>query len=769
MDLDSLEYHKVLNIIKNYCFSDYGKEHLDNLRPTINPEEELLKVKEMMEGLQYDGEPPLGGIFYLRDQFKKVKQGFLPNPSELLKFREFFIAIKNLKRFYSNLKEKYPRIWALLSDLEEVPTFCSEVTRCIDEDGNIKDSASQTLKEIRIEIKKTVSHIKTLVERLVRKYKDSLQDPPYIQRNGRYVFLVKSSRRKDVRGILISASSSGMTIYVEPEEILQLNDKLKQLEIDEKNEERRIIRNISQILIDKEKRIFYTLDQISYFDSLYARARYGIKKKAIVPKINREGVIKLINARHPLIAEEKVVPISLEIEKGKLGVVLTGPNTGGKTVALKTVGLFVLMMMSGIPILCDEGSTLSVFDEIKADIGDEQSIEQSLSTFSAHMVKIIDMLKIANEKTLLLIDEIGAGTDPIEGAALAIAIISYLLDKGARIMVTTHLTPLKLYAFEDSRLTNAAVEFDIKTLKPTYRIMMGIAGSSQALEIAKRLGIPEEVLELSKKYMDERLRNVDNVIQKLQTEKIKLEKERQELKKLWKITEIKSKTLEKEIQKLKTKKTHKLLEEIDELERQLKQVKKTLEEAVAEARKTKNLGELEKLNRKVQKINPKIIKDLREKLVGSEASNDVKFNEGDIVRIFGTASVGKIVLLDGKKAVVNINGIKFETTVDKLEKVQIETTKDVINSEITKVDKSDGTLEIDIRGMTVEEAEDVVRRFIDNLILNNFGKGYIIHGKGTLRLARGIREILQKEPRVKRFNFAPPEEGGTGVTIVEVK
>lgn len=769
MDLVPLEYFKVLNIIQDFCFSNYGKEYLKNLKPTANPEEELLKVKEMMEELQYYGEPPLGNLFYLKDQFEKIKQGFLPDPLELLKFKEFFIAIKSLKNFYSDLKEKFPRIWKLLQNLEEGTNFCSEVTRCIDEDGNIKDSASPALKEIRTEMKKTNSRVKTLVEKLTRKYRNSLQNPPYIQRDGRYVFLVKSSRQRDVKGILISTSSSGMTVYIEPEEILQLNNKYKRLEIDKKNEKRRVIRNISQILVDKEKRISYTFDQISYFDSLYARARYGIKKKAIIPIINREGIIKLINARHPLIPEKKVVPISLEIGKEKLGMILTGPNTGGKTVTLKTVGLFVLMTMAGIPVPCDEGSIISIFEEIKADIGDEQSIEQNLSTFSSHMVKIIDMLKTANEKTLLLIDEIGAGTDPVEGAALAIAIINYLLDKGAKVIVTTHLTPLKLYAFEDERLTNAAVEFDIETLKPTYRIMMGIAGSSQALEIAKRLGISEEVLELSKKYMDERLKDIDNIIQKLQVEKIKFERKRLEVEKLQKEVEVKNRSLEKEIQKLKVKKTHKLLEEIDEFEKQLKQVKKLLEENVAKARRTKNMKELGKLNKEVQEIKPKIIEKLKEKLIGSKIANKVKFGEGDIVRISGTTSTGRIVSLDGTKALVDVNGIKIETLIDKLEKVRMEIIEDIGDSEITKIDKSTGTSKIDIRGLTIEEAEDVIKRFIDNLILNNLEKGYIIHGKGTLKLAKGIREILQKEPRVKKFDFAHPKEGGIGVTIVEVK
>ena len=768
MDLEALEYHKVIDIIESFCFSNYGKDYLKNLFPSMEPEEELLKVGELMEELQYDGEPPLGGIFYLKDQFHKIRQGFLISPPELLKFRDFFMAIHRLKEFYEKLKEKYPRIWKTVSDMEEAPQFCSETARCFSDDGRIKDSASAYLKEIRTEIKKTVSYSKNLIERLVRKYKDFLQDPPYVQREGRYVFLVKSSHRRNVRGMLIASSSSGMTIYVEPEEMIFLNNKLKQLELEEKNEERRITREILQLLVNKEKRILSTMHKLSYFDSLYARAKYGIKNKAIIPKVSRDGIIKLMNARHPLISDEKVVPISIEIDKDKYGIILTGPNTGGKTVALKTVGLFTLMVMAGIPVPCDEKSIISIFEEIKADIGDEQSIEQSLSTFSSHIMKIIDMMKTANERTLLLIDEIGAGTDPIEGAALAIAIINYLLGKKSKIIVTTHLTPLKLYAFEDDRLVNAAVEFDIETLKPTYRIIMGIAGSSQALEIAKRLGIPNEVLELSKKYIDERLKNVDVVIHKLQTERIKVEKEKREIEKLKKELKSKHEILTKEIEKLKTRRTHKLLQELDEISKQLKEVKKILETAVAEARRAKNLEKLEKINKEIQRIDPNFIDKLKDSLISHKNVDNKNFREGDIVKVVGTASVGKVLKLDNDKAIVDVNGIKFETSIDKLEKAQIDALNFKDETGSLTVAKNKGVYEIDIRGMTVDEAEEIVERFIDNLISNNMNRGYIIHGKGTLKLAKGVRKILQLDPRIKNFRFAPPEEGGAGVTIVEI-
>lgn len=769
LDLDVLEYKKVIELIKPFCFSNYGKEYLEEkLFPTYNPEQELSRVQELIEAIQYDGEPPLGGIIYLKEQFDKVFQGFLLSTIEILKIRDFFLSLRALKKFYEQLKAKYPRIWGVLSDIEEANQFCKKVTNCINEDGIIKSSASPRLKEIRSEIGKTVSSLKNLAEKLARKYKDSLQEPPFIQRDGRYVFLVKSSRHKEVKGMLVSSSSSGMTLYIEPEEIIDLNNKLKRLEIDEKEEEKRIIREILQLLVEKEKKITYTINSISYFDSLYARARYGIKKRAIVPEINSKGVIKLVNARHPLIDEKKVVPISIELGKDKYGIILTGPNTGGKTVALKTVGLLTLMLMAGIPVPCDKGSVLSIFRNVKADIGDEQSIEQSLSTFSSHMMKIIEMLKIADDKTLILIDEIGAGTDPVEGAALAIAIINYFLNKKSRIIVTTHLTPLKLYAFEDKRLVNAAVEFDIETLKPTYRIMMGIAGSSQAIEIAKRLGIPEEILQVSKNYIDSKLKNIDSVIHELQTEKIKLERKKQEMETLKKELELKNENLNKQLEKLKKNKTHELLKELDELTSKVQEAKKFLESTVSRARKTQNLLELENLNREMQKITPRFIDDLRNKLsdqIDNKGSKDFKI--GDFVRIINTTSKGRITELDGKKAVVDINGIKFETTVDKLEK----TSSEIPELDNTKIgiNKTKEKLEIDVRGMTTDEVEDIIERFIDNLVLNNINVGYIIHGKGTLKLAKGVREILRNDPRVKSFKFAPPEAGGTGVTIVEIK
>ncbi len=754
--LKLLEFDRVKELFKPFTFSENGKKHIDSMKPLENPFEELSLLEGMIELIQRE-DIPVSHDFNVSDLVHRLLMGETLGPKDLLRFESFAKGCGELKLF--SKKINHEGLKAIFSSLKNLDEIASAIRKAISEDGEVKDDASKKLFSIRTRKRTILEELKRKSERLKERYRPYLQEDIVIVRDGRYMLPVKASSRPKVRGIVHHTSSSGATVYIEPEELVPLNDEKRIVEEEERREVHRILREISNLILSRMNAVKENLSIVSHIDSLYARAGYAIKKRAIVVYPDGDGEIKLVEARHPLIPEDRVVPISLRIPRKKKGLVITGPNMGGKTVTLKTIGLFTAMAMSGFPIPASEGTKLSLFSKILVDIGEEQSIELSLSTFSSHMKRIVEILKEADEDSLVLIDELGTGTDPMEGSALALAIVEELLEKGCKFVVTTHMTPLKLFAIEREDVESASVEFDPKTLKPTYRVLMGVPGASHAFEIASSLGLDEKVIKRAKKHLSGESVEVEAVIRKLQSEVKMVRSEREKLEIERKKLERERKRYEEKYEKLKSQKIEEMDRELKELTDQVDDVMKKLEEAIHALKKKRE----EDLKRAVKNLMEGK-KKLREVKIPTGSSHEITV--GSHVRLKGGTAVGVVMREKDGKVLVDFGTMKIEVPKSSLvpaepPKVEKGTTE---HTEIRVLEKP----EIDIRGMTVEEAESVILDFIDRLVLSDFERGYIIHGKGTGRLAAGVWEILRKDPRVKNYRFGTAGEGGTGVTVVEV-
>src|SRR6056297_1211311 len=581
-----LEFIKVLDQIKEYAFSNYGRTETLHLKPLDEPRKALKKTREMMHLMFQEGEPPVGGIFDVRDEIEKFRTGDVLEPLQLLKVKNTVVGIKNLIDWFEALEEPYPLIKFLVNSLSGFETFTKRVENTVDELGEIRDSASAKLKEIRVEKRRILNNLKNKLDTYISSaFSNHLQQPSYFLRDGRYVLPIKNTSRSGIKGIIHSTSSSGATYYMEPEALVSLNDKSKDIHDREREEINRILRELSMYILNNIDTFDTNNLNLVEFDLLWTKAKYAVKNKGVVPELSQTADFTLLNVRHPLIGEN-CVPITVSLGNGKRGIVITGPNTGGKTVTLKTIGLSHLMGLCGIPILADKGSKIGYYDHIMADIGDEQSIEQSLSTFSGHLKNITQIVKQANEKTLVLLDELGAGTDPVEGAALALGLLEVLLEKKAMIIVTSHLSPLKLYCFGKKELINASVSFDVETLSPTYNLRVGLAGSSNAFEIAKRLGVPDEVLQSAEKFKTKEYANVDEILNTLHDEKKVLEEEKSKVTQLRKNLESQESLMQEKLEKLRKKKIEGFMADIDELDDFLTELKKE-ESAVSKVKKTK--------------------------------------------------------------------------------------------------------------------------------------------------------------------------------------
>ena len=784
-----LEFQKVLNKLKEYAFSNYGRTETLHLKPVENPREELKKTREMLHLMFQEGEPPVGGIFDVREEIDKVRAGDVLEPLDLLKIKDTVLGIQNLIQWFEVLEEPYPLIKFLIDGLSGFPAFTKKVENAVDQMGEIKDSASPRLKEIRVEKRRILNSLKNKLDTYISTgFSNNLQQSSYFLRDGRYVLPIKNTSRSSIKGIIHSTSSSGATYYMEPEALVELNDQSKEIHDREREEINRILRELSMYILNNIETFDYNNVNLVEFDLLWTKAKFAVKNKGIVPELSETADFTLLNVRHPLIATDTCVPITVSLGNGKRGIVITGPNTGGKTVTLKTIGLSHLMGLCGIPILADKGSKMGFYDHIMADIGDEQSIEQSLSTFSGHLRNITEIVKHANEKTLVLLDELGAGTDPVEGAALALGLLEVLLEKKAMIVVTSHLSPLKLYCFGKKELINASVSFDVETLSPTYNLRVGLAGSSNAFEIAKRLGVPEEVLESAEKFKTKEYANVDEILNTLHDEKKVLEEEKSKATRLRKNLESQETLMQEKLEKLRKKKIEGFMEDIDELDEFLTDLKKEAESAVNKVKKTKNasLNEVKQVNQKLDHMKKNKLKNLKSKLAQADRTKEKveydKIQPGDWVKIKGTEVALEVIDKHDGKVIVQNGPLKVEVNPSNLILAQKDDIPDqkreekyafygLMNSQVSKQSQSGSysSHRLDIRGHTVEEGVEKLNAFLENMFVKNQKIVYVVHGKGTGRLAEGIWDFLNNDPRIASFRIGKPKEGGTGVTVIDLE
>lgn len=762
---NALEFQKVLNIISDFSFSAYGRRKIFNLIPPENPEYILSITKEFKEMMLIEGEPPIGSIFDLKFEIERAKKGFSLNPEQLNKISRTMKGLKQLKDFFENLAEKYENIWKVAQNIHYEEDLVKKIDRCINEDFSIKDNASDELKKIRHQLKVLNRSLPSKLEKIKLKYRNSLASELIIERDGRYVLSLESSKKSTYQGIVHGTSASGATTYFEPSELIQINNDLRSFKASEENEIRRILSILTHFFVSLENNIFETIETLEKIDFMYACTRYSKKYKAnfIIPNVENKFVLN--NARHPLIDIDKVIPSDFYMNPDIKSVIVTGPNTGGKTVAIKTIGLAVIMMMHGLPVLADETSAIPYFENIFVDIGDEQSIEQNLSTFSSHMKKLIKILKEADDKSLVLIDEMGSGTDPMEGSSLSLAIINRLIKKGVRSIITTHLTPIKISAMENKNIENACVEFDVQTLMPTYRLIMGIPGNSNAIEISKRLGLDIDLIDEAKKRVGSKSIELQNIIGKLHNQSSFVEKQKRELQmKNDEVQELKS-TLQGKIEKLKVKKYEEVSEEIYKLEKKLEDIVKEIEQNISLS-KSDDRKEKVKALKNIQKLRKNITV---ENIESSPKIVSGKIDIGDHVKLIDGSSVGVVEKINGNDIWVKFGSMNLNIKREKLLKIEKTENKNDDKSQFISIPPSKiNNNEIDIRGKISDEVPFIVEDFIEDLRRTGESEGFIIHGKGTGVLAQSVWRFLRRNQRIKSFRVGTPKEGGHGVTVIQL-
>ncbi|MCX7694972.1 MAG: endonuclease MutS2 [Caloramator sp.] len=778
-----LEYNKIIDMLEKRATTEIAKKMIRDLKPSSNVHEVRERLEETKEGFEVVlkwGSLPIGVTYDLQDTLKRAKMGYTLQPIELLRVNSLLKCTRQLKEFMKdgNKEEICPIIYEIVESLVMIKGLESEIETKIISESEISDRASEKLYSIRRAIRDKNAKVKEKLQSMLQGYSKYLQDPIITLRGDRYVLPVKAEFKGHVPGLVHDQSASGSTLFIEPMAVVELNNEIKELMLKEKQEVERILYELSVKVADNADMLEHNNLNIGYIDFILAKGRFGLDLDAIVPEINQRGLINLKRARHPLIDKDVVVPIDVKLGDTYKALVITGPNTGGKTVTLKTTGLLTLMAMAGLAIPASYGSQVSVFNKVFADIGDEQSIEQSLSTFSSHMTNIVNILKEVDETSLILVDELGAGTDPTEGAALAMSILEYIFEKGAKIVATTHYSELKVFAMEKEGFENASVEFDVETLRPTYRLLIGIPGKSNAFEISKRLGLSNEIIENAKLKISKDAARFEDVIQALQNKTIQLEKEYEEIEAIKKESlEIKKQLSERKF-KLDNQRENIIRKAQEEARRILQQAKFEADSIVKELVELKKNSEAislkqaeearRKLKENIEELNKKSVEKKEEEF---EALEDVNIGE----KVFVTTVSQKGVVLskpDSKGEVqVQIGIIKMNVPLNKLKRVE-QDKKEVKKSGVSNIIKQKAqniSTEIDLRGQTVDEALYNLDKYLDDAYLAGLNSVRIIHGKGTGALREGIKQALRKHQYVKSMRMGDISEGSSGVTIVELK
>jgi DNA mismatch repair protein MutS2 len=781
--LHVLEFEKVKDQLVKHASSSLGKEKVRELIPSSNFDEVVTsqdQTDEAAKVIRLKGNVPLGGLVDVRATVKRAKIGGLLSASELNEVAGTLYAGRNMKRFIEKMVEEGIEIYHLPMIAEKIVILHElekDIATCIDDNGYVLDSASETLKGIRVQLRTTEARVRDKLESMIRSSAATkmLSDAIITIRNDRFVLPVKQEYRSSYGGIVHDQSSSGATLFIEPQVIVDLNNTLQQAKVKEKVEIERILRLLSDKVAENSHDILQNVYCLAEMDFMFTKAKYAKQIKGIKPAVNNDGIINLIKARHPLLPENEVVPNDIELGTDFTTIVITGPNTGGKTVALKTLGLCTLMAQAGLQIPAQDGSETSVFDAVYADIGDEQSIEQSLSTFSSHMVNIVDILDKVNEKSLVLFDELGAGTDPQEGAALAISILDEVYGRGARVVATTHYPELKAYGYNRSGVINASVEFDITTLSPTYKLLIGVPGRSNAFEISKRLGLQEHVINMAKAQMSDERNEVDTMIASLETSKKSAEQERLEAEKIRKEAEQLHKELQQQIiefnqqrDALYEKAEQKAEEKVEEARQEAEKIIHELRRLRKEQHATIKEHELIDARKRLENAVPTFEKS---KKVEKKETVKQTFLPGDEVKVISFDQKGHLIdKVSDNEWQVQMGIMKMK--VKEKDLLYIKRAKQEVQEKPLATVKGKDyhvSLELDLRGERFENALLRVEKYLDDAVLAGYPRVSIIHGKGTGALRTGVKELLKNHRSVKSTRFGEAGEGGTGVTIVELK
>ncbi|KHD86951.1 endonuclease MutS2 [Heyndrickxia ginsengihumi] len=780
--LKTLEFDKIKQLLIEHASSTLGERRIKELKPSSSFTEVVTMQEETDEAaqvLRLKGNVPLSGIYDIRPHIKRAAIGGILNPIELMQIASTMYVGRTMKRFIEGLIDEEMDLPILAEKAEQIAVLTSlehQIKNAIDDNGDVLDSASETLRHIRQGLRANERRIREKLEGLIRSRNAAkmLSDAIITIRNDRYVIPVKQEYRSNYGGIVHDQSSSGQTLFIEPQSIVDLNNQLREWHMKEQQEIERILSELSSAVAEVVDDLTIMLERLADLDFIFAKALYGRAMKGSKPTMNQNGIIRLFKARHPLLPIDKVVANDISLGKDYTSIVITGPNTGGKTITLKTIGLCTLMAQAGLQIPALDGSELAVFTDVFADIGDEQSIEQSLSTFSSHMVNIVEILKHVNHESLVLFDELGAGTDPQEGAALAISILDEVYQRGARVVATTHYPELKAYGYNREGVVNASVEFDVETLKPTYRLLIGVPGRSNAFEISRRLGLANNIIEHAKSYVGADTNQVENMIAALEKAKREAEKEQQEARELVKEAEKMHRDIQKRMMEfyehrdqLYAKAEEKAAKVVDAAKEKADEIIRDLRNMQMNTRANVKEHELIDAKKRLEEAAPHLDKT-RKQLASQKRQHT--FTAGDEVKVISFNQKGTLLEKVGDHEwQVQMGIMKMKVKESDLEFVQSQ--QKVVTKPLATVKGKDYhvSLELDLRGERYEDALSKVEKYIDDALLAGYPRVSIIHGKGTGALRSGVQEYLKHHRSVKRIRLGDAGEGGSGVTIVEFK
>ena len=774
---DVLEFYKIINELIDLSRLEKTKEKfldIDIIKEKSILDRELMLMKEMIDFYKYDDGLELAGLADITKMMNSIDIiGSYLSVEDLATLKKNLTIFRISKSRAKNVRDKYKTIWNLFSDVEEVREIENFISEAINDEGILKDDASIGLRDVRRQKQNINANIKEKFDELIsnKNTQNAIQERIVTQRNDRYVIAVKTDFKGLVKGIEHDRSATGSTVYIEPLNVVSLNNKLREYEAREREEIRKILLRITEIIKTKKEEILEIKEILERLDFIDAKTTYSVNKKCIVPKIINKEYLKLVEARHPLIDENTVVPINFELGNPENIMLITGPNTGGKTVTLKVAGLLTIMALSGIPIPANEKTEVGYFHNVLADIGDEQSLEQNLSSFSGHVSKIKDIIEHASSKSLVLMDELGSGTDPMEGAAFAMAIIDYLNKKHVTSIITTHYSEVKAYAFNTTGIKSASMEFNVETLSPTYKLLEGIPGESNALIIARKYGISEEIIENAKSYISEDNQRVEEMLKsikekndKLEMMHVQLEATRTELDKQKNIYKQKMIKLENE----KNEIIKRAYEEADNYLKNMQAKAKNLIDKInsEESKKEDAKNAQRSLNMLRESFITDKKKNVKEKKI---ITQNVDFAIGEEVLVKTMNQNGKILkIMPDNRIQVQTGILKLVVSTDDIVKIQKKKTNKFKNfASLKRTSQVRG--EIDLRGMNADEAIAELETYMDRAMLTGYHEIYIIHGKGTMVLRKKIHEYLRTSKYVTEFKDANQNEGGVGCTVVTLK
>ncbi len=790
-NLRTLEFYKVLDRLAGYAAFSLSSEMARSLRPSTDITQVQILLAQTTEArrlLSINYDLSIGGASDVRHLADLAAHGGVLEPQDLLEIKATLISARTMARTFEKLGEGYPHLASIASELPSPFGLVDSITRSISDQGEILDTASEKLASVRHEL--AISH-ERLISRLERIINDPktipmLQEALITQRDERYVIPLRAEFKGRVKSIIHDQSSSGATLFVEPLVVVELNNRWRELQLEERDEERRILAELSRQVGEYAGHIIRAVETLAALDLAFMRARYADDLRAVEPIIhpllpqpgvkNPGAVIRLYQARHPLLDPEKVVPLDIDLDSQTYAMVITGPNTGGKTVTLKTVGLMVLMVETGLHIPVQSGSEICLFKSVYVDIGDEQSIEQSLSTFSGHIRNIVTILKQADQYSLVLLDELGAGTDPQEGASLARSILAYLLDKGIVTLIATHYPELKTYAHATPGVVNASVEFDLKTLRPTYHLTIGLPGRSNALAIAERLGLPQDIINSARSAINPDDLRAEDLLDEIHRQRDAAHQARSAAEKARFEAETLRKKISDELEKIEEERRLMLEKARLEVEKQVESLEAEIQDIRRELiRARQPLEKIRQVEEQAGALDDQIEKLAKQKS-DSIVSKQKPLQIGEHVKLKSLDMEGIVTNLDEEEVEIQVGVLRLRARYSEIKRKNDQDIKPTIREQKKHAESQKRMLlpespgmEIDLRGYCAEDALSLVESHLDSAYLAGLPFVRIIHGKGTGRLRQAIRQYINNSPHVSKWEPGQENEGGDGVTIVKIK